>query len=129
MSFILEPNNVGDNFVINGWNWRPTVALLVREGVIPDGERAERCLANGCGGSLSSDEAKYAAKVLDEFVDKLDVNERILHDGTVTDKKLDYDKPISEWTDEDTYDHYSAKYEVIKAFADFCRVSGGFIVH
>ncbi len=129
MGFILEPNNGGDDFVINGWNWRPTVALLEREGVIPNGERAERCLANGCGGCLSSDEAIHAAEVLDKLVANLDANQRVLHDGSITDKPIDYDTPISEWTEDDAYNHYSAKYEALKAFAKFCRDSDGFIVH
>ena len=60
MGFILEPKH-GDAFIINGWNWRPTISLLVREGVIPNGERAERCLGNGCGGTLSKHEALKAA--------------------------------------------------------------------
>ncbi len=129
MSFILEPNNGGDDFVINGWNWRPTVALLERAGVIPNGGRVERCLANGCGGCLSPDEAVRAATILDEFIDSLDSSQRMLHDGSTTDEPIDYDKPISEWTEEDTYNHYSAKYDVLTAFAEFCRISGGFIVH
>lgn len=129
MGFILEPNNGGDDFVINGWNWRPTVALLEREGVIPNGERAERCLANGCCGYMSSDEAIHAAEALDKRVANLDPNKRVLHDGSITDKPIDYGKPISEWTEDDTYNHYSVKYEVLKAFAKFCRDSGGFIVH
>lgn len=129
MGFILEPNSGGDDFVINGWSWRPTVALLEREGVIPNGERAERCLANGCGGCLSSDEAIHAANVLDKLVANLDANQRVLHDGSITDKPVDYEKPVSEWTEEDTYNHYSAKYDALKAFAKFCRGSGGFLVH
>lgn len=118
-----------DFFLINGWNWRPTVALLEREGVIPNGERAERCLANGCGGFLSSYEAIHAADVLDKLVANLDANQRVLHDGSLTDKPIDYDKPISEWTEDDTYNHYSAKYDALRAFAKFCRDSDGFIVH
>ena len=129
MGFILEPNNGDDDFVINGWNWRPAVALLEREGVIPNGERTERCLANGCGGRLSRDEAIHAANVLDKLVVDLDANQRILHDGSITHEPIDFEKPVSEWTDDDTYNNYSVQYDVLKDFAVFCRASGGFIVH
>lgn len=122
------PNSGGDGLVINGWNWRPTIALLEREGIFPNQERVDRCLANGCGGCLSSDEALHAAEVLDELVANLDENQRLLHDGSLTDVPIDFDKPVSEWTDEDTLNHYSAKHKVLKAFATFCRESGGFDV-
>ena len=59
MTFILVPAS-GEDLVINGWNWRPTVALLVRAGILPAGKRAECCSAQGCGGYLSSAEALRA---------------------------------------------------------------------
>ena len=129
MGFILEPNKPGEDLIINGWNWRPTVAQLVREGVIPAGERAERCLANGCGGGLTADEAAATADMLGKLIATLTPRQRIHHDGSITDAPINYEKLISEWTEEDTYDHYSAKYEALKAFAEFCRESGGFTVH
>jgi hypothetical protein len=83
MGFILEPNKPGEDLIINGWNWRPTVALLVREGVIPAGERAERCLANGCGGGLTADEAAAAADMLSKLIATLTPRQRIRHDGSI----------------------------------------------
>jgi hypothetical protein len=128
MGFILEPKS-GEDFVVNGWNWRPTMALLIREGVIPAGERSERCLANGCGGEFSLDESLHAAAVLEDLVSKMNAEQRVLPDGEITDKPIGYHKPISEWTEADSWNNYSAKYDVLKAFAEFCRRSGGFLVH
>ena len=128
MGFILEPKH-GDAFIINGWNWRPTISLLVREGVIPNGERAERCLGNGCGGTLSKHEALKTDSVIDQVISTMTPDQRVLHDGEITDKPIDYGKSVSDWTDEDTWNHYSVKYEALKAFAEFCRSSGGFHVH
>jgi len=48
---------------------------------------------------------------------------------SITDKTIDYDKPISEWTKTDTYNNYSVTYDALNAFAKFCRDSSGFIVH
>lgn len=129
MGFILEPKNGGEDFVMSGWNWRPTISLLERKGVVPHGERVERCLANGCGGFLSSEEAIRAADALDKVLATLNASQRVLRDGSITDKPIDYQKPVSDWTDDDTNNHYSAKYEVLIAFAKFCRTSGGFLVH
>ena len=114
--------------MINWWNWRPTVALLVRAGVLPAGEREERCLANGCGGCLSASEAVSAADYLEALVAGIGPGRRVLLDGEVTERPIDYTKPISEWDQADSWNNYSARYEVLKDFAAFCRRSGGFEV-
>jgi hypothetical protein len=54
--------------------------------------------------------------------------QRVLFDGEITDKPIEYGKPISEWTEADTWNNYSAQYEVLRDFATFCRRSGGFEV-
>ncbi len=128
MAFILEPASGGQDLMINGWNWRPLVAILVRVQILPTDERAERCLANGCGGYLCESEAKRAADYIDALLVRMTPIQRILYDGTVSDAPLDYKKPISEWDECDTWHHYSVKYDVLKMFAEFCRQSGGFDV-
>jgi hypothetical protein len=35
MSFILVPKH-GDDVQVNAWNWRPTLELLLREGLISE---------------------------------------------------------------------------------------------
>ncbi len=127
MTVILVPST-GDNMAINWWNWRPTVALLVRIGVLPAGEREKRCLANGCGGHLSASEALRAAEHIEDLVVALKPNQRVLSDGGISETPIDYGKPISEWNDADIWNNYSAKYEVLKRFVEFCRRSGGFEV-
>jgi hypothetical protein len=126
VAVILDPAH-GESVTVNWWNWRPTVALLVRSGCLPGGERAERCLANGCGGHLSPAEALRAAEVVDRLVKSMAPQDRLLLDGSVTDEPKDYSRPVSEW-DEETWDHYSASYEWLRRFAVFCRSSGGFEV-
>jgi len=129
MGFILEPRTVGDDFIINGWNWRPIVSFLVREAVIPHGERSERCLANGCGGYLTEPEAIRAAAKADDLIMKMKPESRMLYNGEITDRPIDSQKPVSEWNDSDTWNHYSARYAALKAFSEFCKRSGGFVVH
>jgi hypothetical protein len=114
--------------MINWWNWRPTVALLVRAGILPAGEREERCLANCCGGHLTQSEAMRAADYIEGVVAAMRPGQRMLFDGEVTEKPIDYSKPISEWDEADTWNNYSAQYDLLKAFAVFCRRCGGFEV-
>jgi len=128
MGFILEPKS-GEDLMINGWNWRPTMAIIERAGILPSGERCERCLGNGCGGYFSEQEALLAADHIDTLLGTLNPNDRVLFDGEVTHSPIDFQKPVSEWDESDTKNHYSARYAVLKLFAEFCRSSGGFIVH
>lgn len=128
MAVILVPTS-GDDLMINWWNWRPIVALLVRTGILPEGERAERCSANGCGGHLTVEEAARAAEHIECLVAAMKPGQRVLFDGEITDQPLDFEKPISEWTKADEWNHYSAKYDVLKKLAAFCRASGGFTVY
>jgi hypothetical protein len=114
--------------MINWWIWRPAVAILVRAGILPPGEREVRCLANGCGGCLSASEASRAAEHIEALVAGMKPGQRVLLDGEVTDKPIDYSKAISEWDQADRWNNYSAQYELLKDFAAFCRRSGGFEV-
>jgi len=127
LAVILVPAT-GEDMMINWWNWRPAVAMLVRAGILPAGEREERCLANGCGGCLSDAEALRAAEYIDGLVCDMKPGQRILFDGEVTEKPIDYGKPISEWNEADTIDNYSAQYDLLRDLAAFCRRSGGFEV-
>ena len=92
------------------------------------GEREKRCLSNGCGGYLSDSEALQAAEHIDALIGGMQPGQRLLHDGQVTDKVIDYNLPISDWDDVETWQRYSARYDVFKSFAAFCRRSGGFEV-
>ncbi|HZN33150.1 MAG TPA: hypothetical protein VFB80_05000 [Pirellulaceae bacterium] len=126
MAVILVPAS-GDDLTINWWNWRPTVALLVRAGVLPPGERADRCESNGCGGYLSATEAIQAADHIESLVARMATNERLLSRGEIV-AVPESDKPVSEWTEEEAYQRYAARRELLVPFADFCRRSGGFQV-
>jgi hypothetical protein len=130
MSFILA--DLADDqhdIQINGWNWRPTVALLVEAGILPTGERAEDCLAQGCGGYFTKEEATRTAEFLKGVVASMKPGERVMFDGSIRDKPKNYDLPITEWDEQEAWDHYSASYEWLQMFIDFCSRSGGFKVY
>ena len=127
MAVILKPQS-GDDMMINWWNWRPTIAVLVRAGVLPAGEREDRCLANGCGGSLSFNEALKAADCVESLVADMEAEERVLLDGTITKQPINFGLLISEWDEQEIWNRHSAQCDVLKEFAEFCRRSGGFEV-
>jgi hypothetical protein len=117
LAVILVPSS-GEDMMINWWTWRPTVALLVRAGILPAGEREERYLPNGCGGYLTQDGASQAANFIERLVAGMEPEERVLFDGTVTTRPINYDLPISEWDDQETWNNYSAQYDVLKKVAE-----------
>jgi hypothetical protein len=129
MTFILVDSTDDQHDIqINGWNWRPTVAILVDAGIIPSGERAERCLCQGCGGHFTEAEVIQAADFLEKQLVGMKSGDRLRRDGSVTDKPKNYALPISEWDEQEAWERYSASYEWIQMFIDFCRRSKGFKV-
>jgi hypothetical protein len=112
---------------INFWNWRPTVALLVQGGVIPDGER-RLGFENGWGEGLSDSEALNAATFIETIAATMKPGQRVFGSGEITDKPKDYSIPVSEWDEAEWQNRYSADYELLRTFAEFCRQSGGFKV-
>jgi hypothetical protein len=128
LAVILKPASGGEDLAINWWNWRPAVALLVRAAVVPPGEREDRCLANGAGGHLSEAEACAAAEYMEGLLARMRTTERLMLDGSMTDRPIKWDVPVSEWDQQEINERYSATYDVLKMIAEFCRRSGGFEV-
>lgn len=128
MSFILVPKR-GDEVQVNAWNWRPTLELLLREGLISE-ELHERMGAQGAGGEVDAELAARIAEAIERTLKAMKPGERMLADLTLT------DRPKTKWVitpetrpDEvDAKDMYSATYEWLAKFAGFCRSSGGFEV-
>jgi hypothetical protein len=128
MTFILVPKR-GNDLQINAWNWRPTLELLLREGLINE-ELYERMGAQGAGGVVDAELAGRIADAIGLTLGEMKPGERMRADLTVT------DQPKATWAvtpetqpDElDTNDTYSATREWLTTFAKFCRDSGGFEV-
>lgn len=51
-----------------------------------------------------------------------------MFDGSISNKPKNHDLPITEWDEQEALDHYSASYEWLLMFIDFCRHSKGFEV-
>jgi hypothetical protein len=128
MSFILVPKR-GDDVQINAWNWRPTLELLLKEGLISE-ELHDRMGAPCTGGEVDAELADRIAEVIGRTLKVMRPGDRIRADLTVT------DQPKNKWVirpetrpeEMDVNDIYSATYEWLAEFAEFCRSSGGFKV-
>jgi hypothetical protein len=128
MSFILIPQN-GEDVQVNAWNWRPTLETLYRDRLISL-EEYERMGASGCGGHVDADLASRIADAIECRLEAMKPGERILADGSATyrpRKKVVF-TPQMDSQDVDVNDLYSADYDWLVTFRDFCRGSGGFRV-
>ena len=123
MTFILVPLHAdpNDDLQINGWNWRPTLELLYRARLLDD-EAVQRASANGAGGRVTAEQAVRIAEFLDRYLAGLTPGQRVRWDGTVTSELK------SDQLDQKPRELYSATYEWLSRFRDFCRTSGGFTV-
>jgi len=124
MAFILKPN-YGQDIMINRWNWYPTVELMVREGLLTK-ERAEVCRFNGCGSYITGEEADCVSVRLDSLLKRMRPGEHLLMDGTVTDVRKEHNLPSDESPELDWDNVFSASFEWLSNFRDFCRTCNGF---
>jgi hypothetical protein len=120
MSFILVPSQ-GDDLQINGWNWRPTILLLHERGIIDD-EQHQRMGAQAAGGYASTELAARIASCLELELARMKPGDRLRADLRITSapKSGSLDAPVD--------DLYSATYEWLVKFRDFCQTCGGFNV-
>ena len=128
MAFILIPRN-GEDISVNAWNWRPTLEVLKSAHLIDDDLYA-RMGTHGREARIDLDTASRIADLLDERLRKLKPGDRIRYDLTLTDKPKERlaITPGTESGHIDVVEMYSATYEWLTAFRDFCRTSGGFQV-
>jgi hypothetical protein len=126
MSFILIPKN-GEDIQINAWNWRPTIELLRQAKLISD-DLWDAMGANGRGASVDADMAGRIAAYLDQRLQSMKPADRMRADLSITSipKKGFVITPTTKVEQIDAVEAYSATYEWLAQFRDFCRSSGGF---
>ena len=126
MSFILVPNQ-GEDIQVNAWNWRPTLELLRAENVLSQ-ENYGIMGTHGCGGEVDAEMAGRMSAVVDRKLSAMQPGQRMLADLTVTSepKKKVIITAGTKPEEIDAVDFYSASYEWLVTFRDFCKESGGF---
>jgi hypothetical protein len=126
MAFILIPKN-GEDIMINAWNWRPTLEILLNAKLI-DEDLYDRMGTFGRKAIVDADTARRIADFLDLRLADMRSGDRIRADLSVTaePKKQVTITPHTRVEDADAVDLYSASYEWLIQFRDFSRASGGF---
>ena len=126
MSFTLLDNG-SENFEFraNVWNWRAALEVIKSFNIVSDG-KLRQMEYNGTGASLEKEEAHLiGAKIRDEILPRLAPNKRIFADLSIT--AAPDDGTIHRDEDEQ-WKNYSADYDWLKEFSEFCLSSKGFRV-
>jgi len=128
MSFILIPN-IGEDVQVNAWNWRPTLEFLLARNIITS-EHAELLGCNGCGARVDADLANQMAAAVENKLSTMALGDRMRADLTVTSipKAPQVFGPGTQPGDIDVTELYSATYEWLVKFKDFCKRCDGFMV-
>lgn len=126
MSFTLMDLG-SENFELGAsvWNWKPTLEIIKRFDIISEGKiRQMEYAATGVKIELE-DAHDIGRKIQETILPKLEPNKRMFMDGSITDAPDDG----TIYRDEDEkWKNYSADYEWLKEFSDFCLKSKGFQV-
>ena len=126
MSFtLLDSGAEGFEFRANVWNWR-TALEIIKSFDILSGGTLRQMEYNATGAKLEKDDAHLIGeKIRDEILPKLEPNKRIFADLSITDAK---DDGTLYKDDDEQWKNYSADYDWLKEFSEFCLRSKGFQV-
>ncbi len=126
MSFtLIDLGSENYEFRANVWNWKTTLEIIKSFDLIDEGKLRQMSYT-ATGAKFSKEEAQdIGEKIRDEILPKLEPNKRIFMDLSITDKPDDG----TLYRDEDEqWKNYSADYEWLKEFSEFCLKSKGFQV-
>jgi len=126
MSFTLHDLGAENfEFTANVWNWKATLEVIKSLDIISEGT-VRQMSYNATGVKLEAEEAHaIGERIRDEILPKLAPNKRIFADLTITDAPDD----MTLFKDDDEqWKNYSATYESLKDFSEFCLRSKGFQV-
>jgi len=126
MSFtLLDLGAENLEFTANVWNWKATLEVVKSLDIISEG--AVRQMGyNATGVKIDmADAHAIGEKIRDEILPKLEPNKRIFADLSITEAP---DDMTLHREDDEQWKNYSATYESLKEFSEFCLKSKGFQV-
>ena len=126
MSFtLIDLGSENYEFRANVWNWKTTLEIIKSFDIVDEG-KVRQMNYNATGAKISHEDAHdIGEKIRDEILPKLEPDKRIFMDLSITDKPDDG----TLYRDEDEqWKNYSADYEWLKEFSEFCLKSKGFQV-
>ncbi len=127
MSYILIDKSE-NNFEFNAsvWNWKTVVEIIRSFDLLNSGIVRELSM-NPSGVSISKEDAKtIGERIRAEILPKLEPNKRIYSNLTITDE---IDDGVFHKDEDMQWKNYSAKYDWLSDFSDFCLQSSGFQIY
>ena len=126
MSFtLLDTSAENYEFRANVWNWK-TALEIIKDFDILSESKIKQMAYNATGVKIEADEAQLIGnKIRDVILPKLEPDKRIFADLSITDKP---DDGTLYRDDDEQWKNYSADYQWLKEFSDFCLKSKGFQV-
>jgi hypothetical protein len=126
MSFtLMDLSSENFEFRANVWNWKAALEIIKSFDVIGEGKLRQMSYT-ATGVSISNEEAQIIGeKIRQDILPKLAPNKRMFADLTITDQPDDgtiYKDEDEQWK------NYSADYEWLDEFSQFCLKSKGFQV-
>ena len=126
MSFtLMDLGSENFEYSANVWTWKPTLEIIKSFHILSGGT-ARQMEYNATGVKISLEEAhEIGGKIRDQILPKLEPNKRMFSNLSITDAPDDR----TLYRDEDEqWKNYSASYESLKEFSEFCLKSKGFQV-
>lgn len=126
MSFTLIDLG-SENFELssNVWSWKPTLEIIKSLDILSDGKVRQMEYA-ATGVKIELEDAHDIGRTIQETIlPKLEPNKRMFMDLSITDAP---DDGTIYRDDDEKWKNYSASYEWLKEFSDFCLKSKGFQV-
>ena len=126
MSFtLLDMSAENYEFRANVWNWKTALEIIKDFDILSEG-KIKQMTYTATGVKVESEEAHLiGSKIRDVILPKLEPNKRIFADLSITDEPDDgtlYKDSDDQWK------NYSADYQWLKEFSEFCLKSKGFQV-
>ena len=127
MAFHLVPQH-GEDVWINAWNWRCTLEILRTEHLVDD--QALELWGCNCGATVDDTLAQQIAEVLTRRLAEMRPGDRVRADMSITaePQRPVVFRPGMSADEIDPVDMYSAHYEWLVQFRDFCKRSAGFFI-
>jgi hypothetical protein len=126
MSFtLMDTGSEGFEFRANVWNWKTVLEIIKSFDIVGEG-KLRQMTYNATGVTIEKEDAHaIGAKIRDELLPKLEPNKRIFMDLSITDAP---DDGTLYHDDDEKWKNYSAGYDWLKEFSEFCLNSKGFQV-
>ena len=126
MSFtLLDLGSENFELSANVWTWKTTLEIIKSFDILSDG-KLRQMEYNATGVKLEKEEAQLIGeKIRDEVLPRLAPNKRIFSDLSITDKP---DDGTLHKDGDEQWKNYSASYDWLKDFSEFCLKSKGFQV-